>query len=269
MCLARFRTLGVSEPEFETEGLRHLTVSSPALRRRGDITLYAPLTDGPLPLVILLHGVYGSHWMWAQVAGAHRILQALIDAGSVMPMALAMPSDGLLGDGSGYLPREGEDAETWIWSEVPEAVGTIDPRIPADGRVCVAGLSMGGFGALRLAGNHPEAFVAAAGMSSITDLDQMPIFTTDPQPVVAHDRHSIVAALRSAGDRLPALWIDCGRDDFLLDHNRALHDQLTAAGIQHLYEEDDGGHEWAYWAKRLPAVLRFFDSALRTEEGAG
>src|SRR4051794_40813312 len=112
-----FSTTEISEPNIEFEGLRFLTVKSRALNGRADITLFAPREAAQLkdvPLVVLLHGVYGSHWAWAMKGFAHRILQKLVTAKEIPVMALAMPSDGLLGDGSGYIPHTGRNFEQWI-----------------------------------------------------------------------------------------------------------------------------------------------------------
>ena len=75
----------------------------------------------PLPLVILLHGVYGSAWSWPLNGGAHLTVARLIEAEEIAPVALAMPSDGLWGDGSGYVPHADADYERWIVDEVPAA----------------------------------------------------------------------------------------------------------------------------------------------------
>jgi S-formylglutathione hydrolase FrmB len=258
----RFRTVDVSDPQFETDGVRHVCVRSPALGRRADISVYAPpgAPEG-LPAVILLHGVYGSHWGWTRSGGAHRTLARLIDAGEVQPMALVMPSDGLFGDGSGYV----NEAETWVVDEVLRAARFAVPGA-GDGGVCIAGLSMGGYGALRLAGKFPDNYVAAAGMSSITHLDQMKIFVAEDVPVtypLTAAEQGVADVLVAAGDRVPRLRIDCGTEDLLIEQNRALHAALDAAGVAHDYVEYPGGHEWAYWRDHLDDVLRFFDDALR------
>ena len=81
----------------------------------------------PLPLVILLHGVYGSHWCWSLKGGAHRTADHLVRTGQIRPMVLAMPSDGLWGDGSGYLPHNARNFERWILDDVPKAVAEALP----------------------------------------------------------------------------------------------------------------------------------------------
>src|SRR5271166_5722261 len=127
-----FRTIEISEPRFEVEGLRWMTVKSPALRRRADLSLFVPRQAAATvnhPLVILLHGVYGSHWAWAMKGGAHRTAARMIDARQIPPMVLAMPSDGLWGDGSGYLIHRGEDFERWVVHEVPAAAREALPAL--------------------------------------------------------------------------------------------------------------------------------------------
>ena len=113
------------------ETLDVITVKSPALVGRGDVSVYKPegATAG-LPVVLLLHGVYGSHWAWALKGRAHRILQKLIDTGTIPPMLLVMPSDGLFQDGSGYLPhKSGIDYERWIAADVPLLVRELYPEV--------------------------------------------------------------------------------------------------------------------------------------------
>jgi enterochelin esterase-like enzyme len=63
-------------------------------------------------------------------------------------------------------------------------------------------------------------------------------------------------------DPLPPLRLDCGRDDFLIEANRALHQRLHRAGIAHLYEEFPGGHDWSYWSRHLEDTLLFFGDQL-------
>lgn len=266
---APFRTVEVSDPAYEVDGLRAVTVHSAALGRRADVLVFAPGgvdPDTPLPLVILLHGVYGSHWAWAFKGGAHRSLQALVDAGRVPPMALAMPSDGLWGGGSGYLPRPGEDAEAWIVDEVAQAARLALPGAGLGG-VCLAGLSMGGYGALRLGACHPDRFIACAGLSSITRLDQMAYFVPEPldaypAPAGTENVFDLWAGLGDGPGPRPALRFDCGVDDPLFKANRALHADLTGAGVEHVYEELPGTHEWGYWSANLPRAYEFFARTL-------
>ena len=243
--------------------MRVATVKSDALRGRADVTLFVPphgvgLKD--LPVVILLHGVYGSHWGWTLKGGAHRTAARMIASGEIPPMVLVMPSDGLWGDGSGYVRHVGQDFEQWIVEEVPEvareAVPAVSPRSP----LFLAGLSMGGFGALRLGARYPGRFRAVSGHSSVTEVDPLIRYIVEDcsgWSSLPEDRSVLAAMLRGQG-RLPAIRFDCGTGDPWIQANRELHRALEAEGIPHTYEEFPGGHTWDYWELHLEDTLRFF-----------
>jgi enterochelin esterase-like enzyme len=257
--MSAFRTISVSDPRFECDRLRMVTVKSRALGTRADLTLWLPegLSE-PAPLVILLHGVYSSHWCWAMKGGAHRTAGALMAAGDLPPVMLAMPSDGLRGDGSGYLTHRTADYERWIAEEVPLAVAEATGLSP--GALFLCGLSMGGFGALRIGAHLGRRCAGISAHSAITAFEQMRDFVEeDLADFDLADQHltALDAMLAHRAD-LPPLRFDCGRGDRLLDANRALHAELERHGIPHSYEEFDGGHQWAYWETHLADSLRFF-----------
>lgn len=264
---APFRRVECSDPAIDPAGLRFVTVKSLALGRRADVTLYLPSgAEGAvdLPIMMLLHGVYGSHWAWALKGAAHLIVARLVAEGALPPVALLMPSDGLWGDGSGYVAHADHDPERWIIEEMPALARELVDGCSVDSPLLLAGLSMGGYGALRLAGKHPRQVAAAAGLSSITQAAQL-------DALIEEDRHGwsrvaadcdVFDALKSADAPLPPLLLACGADDPYLDANRRLHRSLQDAGIAHAYREDAGGHEWPYWSAMLPEVLRFFGKVL-------
>ena len=259
-----FHTIEVSDPRYECNGLRHITIKSPALKHRGDITLFVPdeAADTPdIPIVILMHGVYGSHWAWALKGGAHVTTQNLIRAGKIPPMALAMPSDGLWGDGSGYLNHiNGPDFEKWIVEDVPTAAREVIESATKNSPLFIAGLSMGGMGTLRLGAKHGDIFRAASGLSSATHLDQIIELAQEDWTKVEfnQDDASIEATILRHKDNLPALRFDCGTEDFLIEPNRTLHTALEQANIPHTYEEFPGEHTWPYWEQHLADTLIFF-----------
>jgi len=268
--MTTFRTLESSDPALAPVGLRFVTVKSPALGQRADLLLFVPTQAHGLqdvPLVTLLHGAYSSHWAWAFRGGAHFTVQRLIDAGAVPPLVLAMPSDGLWGDGSGYVRHAGQDFERWIVEEVPAAARQVCPALGAASPQMLIGLSMGGHAALRLAACHPGRWRAAAAHSAITDLAQLDGLIEEPRsgwagaPEVTRVLAAIDTALRTGG-ALPPLYIDCGADDALLPANRALHEALLQRGVAHAWHERPGGHDWPYWQAHLTDSLVFVAQAL-------
>lgn len=265
-----FRTVEISDPAFEHEGLRSVTVKSPALGRRADATVWVPTAERIGTLLILLHGVYGSHWVWSGKAGAHRTAQGMLTAGEIAPMVIAMPSDGLSRDGSGYLSWPGaEDVERWIVQEVPALARLAAPSLLPNAKIAIAGLSMGGYGALRLGAKYASRFSAISAHSAITRIDDMPSFVEEPlseylQCAPSEELSAHLWLVRHR-DRLPPLRFDCGHGDKLLEANRDLHRDLTRDKIPHEYTEYSGGHGWSYWQQHVPETLRFVDRHCRAE----
>jgi putative tributyrin esterase len=249
------------------EGLSFLTVKSRALRGRADITLFVPEQARALqdvPLVLLLHGVHGSHWNWPVTGGAHRTAQRLIAQGKIPPLVLAMPSDGLWGDGSGYLPHVDQDFEKWIVEDVPQAARAAAACLSAQSPLFLCGLSMGGFGALRIGAKYPGRYRGLSAHSSITHFEQMMKYVEEDAScfAAAAQDYSVLETMLRNRAALPLFRFDCGTGDALLPHNRQLHRDLEAHGIAHRYEEFPGGHDWGYWTAHLEDSLLFFGETL-------
>ena len=106
--MSKFRTIEISDARFESNNLRFITVKTQNLKGRGDICIFVPpsVKEGDaVPVVILLHGVYGSAWSWALGTGVHLQAMEMMERGEIPAMIIAMPSDGMWGDGSAYLPH--------------------------------------------------------------------------------------------------------------------------------------------------------------------
>lgn len=261
---SRFATIDLSDPLLECDHLRFLTFKSPVLQGRGDVTLFVPPDSQAatsLPMVILLHGVYGSHWNWALKGRAHLTALEMIASGEIPPMVLVMPSDGLWGDGSGYISHATTDYAAWIVDDVIDCIRSVFPQLDEQSPVFISGLSMGGFGALHLGAKFPERFAGISAHSSITHFDQFKIFSRQPMTtyeLANEEDKSVLSWLLRHRDRLPPLRFDCGASDLLIEYNRELHQALLEHAIDHHYEEFAGGHSWAYWSEHLKESLSFF-----------
>ena len=268
--MSKFFTVEISNPAFESNQLRFLTVKSNALRKRGDITLFLP-HNVPLSaikgMVILLHGVYGSHWSWALQGGVHTTAQQLIDQQRMEPMLLIMPSDGLFGDGSAYLPHQSEDYEKWIVEEVIAVVQEQLTDLPQNLPIFITGLSMGGYGALRLGAKYPHVFTSFSGLSSITDFPQLLQFLDEADKISIQTHivmpESVLEWMIANKEQLPSFRFDCGSDDLLIEFNRALHQQLLENNITHQYHEYPGSHQWEYWQTHIAETLLFFNDFIK------
>jgi putative tributyrin esterase len=259
-----YQHIELSSPELERDGLRFLTFKSPSLRRRGDVSLFVPQqveNRKDVPLVLLLHGVYGSHWSWTLNGKAHLTAADLISKQRLPPLVLAMPSDGLFGEGSGYVSHRDADYEKWIVEDVVGCVREVFPFISAKTKLFIAGFSMGGFGALRLGAKYAERFSGVSAHSSITHLNQLErLIETSLSGSVDLNEENVSAFywLKRHAEILPPLRFDCGTEDELIKENRALHRNLEANHIKHHYFEFCGGHSWSYWQEHLADTLLFF-----------
>ena len=238
-------------------GVRPVVVLSEALGRRADLTIVDVGAGTPRAVVVLLHGVGASHWCWLHHGDVLGALHAVGAGGSAGRVVLVLPSDGSWGWGSGYVDGAAGRHETWVAQEVPSVVRTVlgvGDEVPW----FAAGLSMGGFGALRLAARHPSLVRAAFGLSPVTRLADLALFGS-PTPDDDGVEHPDLASVLVAADagRLDVAYT-CGVSDPLITACRELHTVLDAAGVPHSFGERPGGHAWDLWRAQLPDVLRRF-----------
>jgi putative tributyrin esterase len=264
--MSRFRTIELSDPKFESAHLRFITVKSTKLGMRGDICVFTPpalSSHQTQPVVILLHGVYGSAWSWTHSGGVHLAAMELIRNEEMPPMIIAMPSDGLWGDGSAYLPHGGSDFEKWITHDVVDVLKEKITGVNEASPLFIGGLSMGGFGAMRIGAKYGDRFKGISAHSSITNLEQMKLFVEediDQYRQADKTEEDVFETIKKNIRQLPPLRFDCGKDDLLIEQNRLLHQQLEKENIEHIYEEFAGAHEWTYWTEHVRASLKFFGS---------
>ncbi len=264
-----YADIELSSPELTRDSLHHLTFQSPALEGRGNVLVWLPQDHGReenLPLVILLHGVLGSHWSWAYNGGAHLAAERLIAGKRIRPMALVMPSDGMVGRGSGYVNTHRAGCEDWIVQDVLGATRQVFPNM-TESPAFIAGFSMGGFGALRLGAKHARKFKGISGLSSITHFDQLGMFIESDSPDFAklteQDKSALYWMKRNR-NVLPPVRFDCGVEDKLYPHNVDLHKDLEKEGISHSFVEHPGTHSWQYWHDHIGESFEFFEEVLRS-----
>lgn len=268
--MINFLTYEITPLEHLRDGLGSITVYSKNLGGRGDITFYLPADYSQyesLPIVILLHGVYGSHWAWADKGRVHLVAEELIKQGEIGPVILAMPSDGLYKLGSFYEAYDHADYEKWVTQDVIAALKEGIPQANDNSKLAISGLSMGGYGALKLGVKYPELFQAFSGMSSITKFDEYKKFVKlgEPEDNTASfiginqrpDLIDIFTEKKNKGKDISPFIFDCGLDDLLYDGNQIFHQQLLDADIPHCYKTPSGCHEWSYWEKQVREHLVF------------
>ena len=214
---------------------------------------------GPFPVLYLLHGLSDDHTAWTRRTSLERYADGL-------PLIVVMPN----GERGFYTDAKLKPKAAYETNLVRDIVGFVDRTfrtIPAREGRAAAGLSMGGYGALKLALKYPDVFCAAVSHSGAIDFARREFSGQDDWDrewrLVLGDAPAggpdDVFALAERLDRanLPALRIDCGTDDYLITVNREFTAHLTALGIPHEYEEHPGDHDWAYWDRHIQDTLKF------------
>ncbi len=267
--IKRFFTTEISDPKFERDNLRFITIRTKNLAGRGDMTVYVPPIENikDVPIVILLHGVYGSAWCWPLKAGVHLIADELIRQKKIKPMVLVMPSDGLFLNGSAYVPhKDGCNYEAWITNDVPDAVKQEITITSNRSPLFITGLSMGGYGALRIGAKYSNLFKAFSGLSSITEFHELSNWYEDGNITditnSVREQPSVFQTILENKSTLPPFIFDCGSNDILIEGNRKLHSGLAGENIPHIYNEYDGEHNWDYWRRHIDEHLQFFNEQL-------
>lgn len=209
---------------------------------------------------MFLHGVYGGAWAWLYSGGLHHVYENLRFSG-LGEFVLVMPSDGLVADGSGYVTQKDANYEAWVVGDVLGAVAESFPSCGPESRHYIAGLSMGGYGALRLGCLYPEIFRGISAHSPITRFDEFALFTGHPPiPLDPNERTLDLAGLfEERRQSLPPFRFDVGCDDLLCDGNRQFHEALEQLSIPHEFLLLEGDHDWNYWHREVARSLVFFD----------
>jgi len=259
--MTTFRTVRISNPKFEVGGIRHITCKSPSQHKRVDTSVFIPdqaIAASDIPVIVLLHGVYGSHCSWNMGAGAYLKLQEMISTDQIKPFILITPSDGLWGDGSGYVDHGVENYEAWIGSELPSLIEQEIDEVSERSQFYIGGLSMGGWGAFWIGLKYPR-YQAISAHSAITAISEMTTFVEEDWSLWQElNGISSLEELMTTINDFPPIRFDCGTADVLLKGNRALHHYMVNHRINHQYEEFAGGHEWTYWEMHVCETFRFF-----------
>jgi S-formylglutathione hydrolase FrmB len=229
------------------------------------------------PTLYLLHGGVGQFSDWTKSISDKSLIQKLSDQYGFI---IVMPE----GEKFSYYLDSPVDPNSQFESYIAkDVIGHIDSNFRTiakkEGRA-ITGLSMGGYGSLFIAANHPDLFLAAGSMSGALNPDlkgwKLPqdaivnlgnAFASLLGSKAEHpERYDSVSIINKIGDfksQKIHLIIDCGVNDFLIEPNRELHRRLVFEGISHDYTERDGGHSWNYWENALPYHMLFFANSLQ------
>jgi S-formylglutathione hydrolase FrmB len=259
------------------------TFHAMVLQRPWTYEIYLPRdyaqSDRRYPVIYLLHGYNDVPMSWADKAGVQHTADQMIDRGQLQPCILVMPSAGR----SWYIDGPEKMETAFIEDLIPQIDRNFRTVAARAGRM-VAGLSMGGYGAMRLGLRHPDMFSAMALMSPA-------IYTPDP-PFISGAR--VAPVFQTDGVFDPARWRAMNYPNLLDGFARAdqpLRLQISA-GLQDVYGTDaaakyfydawrahgwpaelklrPGAHDFKLWREILPDALRFLvgpDTAVAANRG--
>lgn len=219
------------------------------------------------PVLYLLHGFTGHYDNWvsqtklAEYASAYNFIIVTPEGNNGWYTDSAtVPTDKY----ESYLLQE-------LMPDVQSRYRTMETR---EGRA-IAGLSMGGYGALKFGIKHPELFAFAASLSGAldaaawTESDLRNFGTALPRSVMEtfgpagsqtradNDLMKLVREFPAARlSQMPFVYLDCGTEDGLLSFSRRFADLLQERKIPHEYRELPGNHNWAYWDMQVREVMR-------------
>lgn len=214
------------------------------------------------PTLYLLHGLSDDHTIWTRRTSIERYAAAK-NLAVVMP-AVARSFYQDMASGPKYW--------TFVSEELPALCQRYFPLSTAREDNFAAGLSMGGYGALRLGLARPEKFAAAASLSGALDLarrlrdvdkagarinrtEWTSIFGASLEIPIGAGLWRLAQEMAAAAGPRPALYLACGTEDDLLNDTRSFRKHLTALKLPATYHESAGAHEWGYWDAQIQRVL--------------
>lgn len=241
-----------------------IMVKSPSMKKEVQVVYVLP--DKTLgkkaeacPAVYLLHGYGGNARTWV---GLKPELTKIADEKGII---FVCPD----GKNSWYWDSPKNPAyryETFVASELVEYTDEHYAAIPEKKARAIAGLSMGGHGALWLAIRHNDTFGAAGSTSGGVDIRPFPKnwemnlqlgeYEADK---ALWDQHTVITQIDKIKDGDLALIIDCGEQDFFLNVNKALHERLLEKSISHDFITRPGSHNGKYWSNSIDYQILFFD----------
>lgn len=243
--------------------LASLRFESTSLGGPSRMTLLIPPGRGPFPTLYLLHGLGGDHESWVRDYDLARLA-------SGRGILIVLPEGG-----RGYYVNDRRPGGLGLWEDhiVRDVRGVVERAFyvePDRSARAVAGLSMGGYGALAMALRHPDIFGAAGVLSGSLYFGHGPHpegapFQTALARGLPPDANDVFAlACRAVEQNMPRpeLFLACGEGDQHLGTHREFRALLDRLGWKHDYGEFPGGHDREFWSARLPALLDFVERCI-------
>lgn len=209
------------------------------------------------PTLYLLHGWSDNHTMWTRMTSIERYAARL-------GIAVVMPAV----NRSFYTDmNHGYKYWTFISEELPKLARSFFPLSTEKKDNFVAGLSMGGYGAMKLGLSFPERYAAVGSFSGALDINRLvltgelgedvDLIFAPPNGPKGTDDDLFALLERYAVTKVekPMLYMCCGTEDFLYEDNQTFRKLCEKLKVPVVYEEEKGDHEWGYWDMKIQSFL--------------
>lgn len=219
----------------------------------GEIGIENNNRDSELKCLYLLHGLSDDHTIWLRRTSIERYAA---DYG----ICVVMPCGGR----SFYTDMKyGGKYYTYITEELPRVIGGFLKISQKREDTYIAGLSMGGYGALKSALKNPDKYCAAAGLSSVANIknsrfkdDMIPIHGENTAVPDSEDLFYLASKTNECLVK-PRIYMGEGTEDFMYDDNIRLKEHFESLDYDYTYRESKGEHNWAFWDEYIQYVLKW------------
>jgi putative tributyrin esterase len=231
---------------------------------------YEKQKDSRFPVVYLLHGLFGHFNLWTEKT-------KLAEYATAYQFIIVNPE----GDNGWYtdsISVTNDRYESYIMQELIPEIDKNFRSLPDRRNRSIAGLSMGGYGALKFGLKFPEMFSVAGSFSgalgaasivvdekSKTLMGSIMNVYGDATTQTRKD-NDIFAILKAMPPekvkQLPFVYLDCGTEDFLIQNNRDFVNLLLEKKVTHEFRQLPGGHTWNFWDSQVQEFLRLSDKRL-------
>jgi len=214
------------------------------------------------PVLYLLHGLSDDHTIWGRRSSIDRYVRDL-------NIAIVMPNAGR----SFYTDMlHGYDYYTFINEELQSISESFFPISTKREDRFIAGLSMGGYGALKIALSNPDRYAYAASLSGAVDISAIANRFMEEESIEAamefknifgdldtfdnssNDLFSLANSCAMSPTK-PKIYLSCGTEDFLYEDNIRFKNHLQRLPFDFTYEEEPGDHNWDYWDLKIQSVI--------------
>ncbi len=218
----------------------------------GEIGMQTKADDTAYKTLYLLHGLSDDHTIWMRRTSIERYA-------SEYGICVVMPCGGR----SFYCNmKDGMDYYTYVARELPRRIREFFRVSDKREDTFIAGFSMGGYGALKLALKEPETFCAAAGISPCCDLIAagmegilQSIFGEPKMPPEEDVRY--LAGLQTDNPLRPRLYAAIGTEDFLYDSFQPIRKDFEALEYDFTYQEESASHSWIFVDSQIQRILKW------------